>query len=326
MLRFAVTWIDLTPSIRYDLRPIRAGARVHPAIKVQFDWEQEVAVKFLANTEKQKLEAKKLVKLEKHANIVKIMDTGEYPGEPSRIYLVMERCLQNMSEYVGRSEFMLPKAMSFFQQSLSAVEFIHIKSIIHFDLKPTNILIASDMWTIKISNFKISKDIFDDRSVVTISDHGGETGYNAPEVYRKDTHIGYKADVYSLALCGYYIFTHGKHPFGDIANERPVKIKSNSNPDLSHAPSFLLVRTDGTADGKVHDKIRESREAGRRNQLVNLFTRMLLHDPKMRPTACEIQKDEFLQGKFYSSLCPSMIMRYLSVNHSLLLSVNKIVM
>ncbi|KAK2965648.1 hypothetical protein RJ640_000417 [Escallonia rubra] len=80
------------------------------------------------------------------------------------------------------------------------LEYLHSQcdpNIIHFDIKPQNILLNGD-FSVKISDFGLAKLIDRDQSqVLTVLK--GTPGYMAPELY-KGTNVSVKADVYSFGI------------------------------------------------------------------------------------------------------------------------------
>lgn len=83
------------------------------------------------------------------------------------------------------------------------IEYLHQgcdRRIIHFDIKPHNILLDHD-FTPKISDFGLAKSHDRDRSIVTITEGKGTIGYIAPEVfYDNSRHASHKSDVYSYGM------------------------------------------------------------------------------------------------------------------------------
>ncbi|XP_031490442.1 rust resistance kinase Lr10-like [Nymphaea colorata] len=78
------------------------------------------------------------------------------------------------------------------------IEYLHQgcdRRIIHFDIKPHNILLNSD-FTPKISDFWLAKSFCKERNSVTITEGKGTIGYIAPElVYGNSKHVSHKTDV-----------------------------------------------------------------------------------------------------------------------------------
>ncbi|KAJ9549007.1 hypothetical protein OSB04_021550 [Centaurea solstitialis] len=72
--------------------------------------------------------------------------------------------------------------------------------ILHFDIKPHNILLDQDLCP-KISDFGLAKLLPDRRSIISISCMRGTPGYIAPELFNRSFgQISHKADVYSYGM------------------------------------------------------------------------------------------------------------------------------
>ena len=102
------------------------------------------------------------------------------------------------------------KARRYFQQIISAVNYLHNKNIIHRDLKPENILIDKKNQCIKITDFGLSALIKQKNQI--LPDIAGTTDYLAPEIIKQIGYLGQSADIWS---CGVILFNcvTGKKPF-----------------------------------------------------------------------------------------------------------------
>jgi hypothetical protein len=118
-------------------------------------------------------------------------------------------------------------------------------NITHRDIKPANVMV-SDAGEYKLGDFGTARS-FDHSTLATYT--GTET-YMAPKVYKHQTYIGRKADIYSLGLMLYWLANNYTRPFIDLdriptADERaysehrrvtgePLPAPCNAGPALSH--------------------------------------------------------------------------------------------
>ncbi|MBD3560030.1 serine/threonine protein kinase, partial [Planktothrix sp. FACHB-1355] len=99
-------------------------------------------------------------------------------------------------------------------QLASILADLHKDKIIHKDIKPQNILIDSQTWSVKIIDFSIATRLY--RETATIENPNlleGTIAYISPEqTARMNRSIDYRTDFYSLGVTFYEILT-GKLPF-----------------------------------------------------------------------------------------------------------------
>ncbi|XP_062081312.1 rust resistance kinase Lr10-like [Humulus lupulus] len=83
------------------------------------------------------------------------------------------------------------------------IEYLHQdcdKRIIHFDIKPQNILLDHNFKP-KIADFGLAKLCSKDQSIVSMTTARGTIGYIAPEVFSRNFgNVSYKSDVYSFGM------------------------------------------------------------------------------------------------------------------------------
>ncbi|XP_049852529.1 cyclin-dependent kinase 6 [Schistocerca gregaria] len=124
-----------------------------------------------------------------HPNIVKLLDvcTGHRTETDLYLFLVFEHLEQDLSNYIEkcpRSGMGASLVRDIMFQTLSGVDFLHSKRVIHRDLKPQNILISSS-GTVKLADFGLAKtydfEMLLTSVVVTI-------WYRAPEVLLNSTY------------------------------------------------------------------------------------------------------------------------------------------
>jgi serine/threonine protein kinase len=152
-------------------------------------------------------EAKLLAKLE-HPNIVKALDVGQLAD--GRAYLLMEYAsgIELEGLLSARGKMSVERCLAVLRQLACAVDYVHLKGIVHGDIKPANILIdvsANDF--IKLVDFGIA-------SASTRNERRGVLGtpaYMAPEQARGDA-WGALSDVYAVAALALEMLT-GHPPY-----------------------------------------------------------------------------------------------------------------
>ena len=143
-----------------------------------------------------------------HPNIVKVYDVSF--GDLIQ-YIVMEYIdgitLKSYIESHGRVAW--KDTVSIVMQILKALQHAHDKGIIHRDVKPQNIMIASD-GTIKVTDFGIAR--FARSDYKTMTDKAiGSVHYISPEQARSEV-TDEKADIYSVGVIMYEMLS-GTLPF-----------------------------------------------------------------------------------------------------------------
>lgn len=109
------------------------------------------------------------------------------------LFIQMELCDMTYSDYLMNHESPIEQRLSYFQQILNGVKYLHEKNIIHRDLKPNNIYILNNI--IKIGDFGLSEYNNSKNEGSSI----GTTFYIAPELY-KQSRYDQKIDIYSCGI------------------------------------------------------------------------------------------------------------------------------
>ena len=233
-----------------------------------------------------------------HNNIVKIYDTGciHYEFIPSTYYIVMEYIEGESLSSLLRERGQLPidTAINIMEQICSALEYIHMKGIIHHDLKPSNILIDTQN-TIKIIDFGLSQ-MREYSQFTDLEEIIGTFAYMAPLKTDSDTKSFMESnDLYSVGIMLYQMLT-GKLPFtGDsimsimqqhlAAIPKAPSIYCKSIPAIVEKIIMKLLAKDTdyryhTACGLLHDI--NCYKRGRKSFMLGLAdTEALL--PRLRP-------------------------------------------
>lgn len=230
-------------------------------------------------------EAKALTKLQ-HPNIVFLIEYGEDTAT-KQPYLVMELVqglpLQKiLREGHERKPLFARRAIDIVQQILAALQEAHLANIVHRDLNPGNIFLATDPTTgansVKIIDFGIAREC----GTELLTQTGrmlGAPPYMAPEQcnpFSKDNVDG-RSDLYVVGIILYEMLM-GRHPLslkpGLSDKEKPIAwLKAQL---LMEPEPLAIVHPDGLAQEPI----------------IALVHRALAKDPKDRPQTAE----EFLSA------------------------------
>ncbi|WP_165403783.1 protein kinase domain-containing protein [Egicoccus halophilus] len=140
-----------------------------------------------------------------HPNAVRIYDTGR---DDELVYLVMEHVdgpsLRDVLRDHGRLDPLVVAAIG--EQVAAALGEAHAHGLVHRDVKPANILLASD-GTVKVTDFGIAKALSGaDATLTSPGTVVGTAAYVAPEQL-EDANVDARADIYALGVVLYECLT-----------------------------------------------------------------------------------------------------------------------
>ncbi|TNJ30475.1 Kinase, NEK [Giardia muris] len=190
-----------------------------------------------------------------HPNIIRCI-RGEENDLDSTYVLVMDLCCGDLREEMSRrkkanSSYSDQEVWKTIREVAAALAYLHEKRLVHRDLKPDNVLIASDGRCV-LTDFGLTKVLGDSSRMATFA---GTLPYMAPEIHQGENY-NKSVDVWALGVVGYELCT-GRLPFSNviaIAVEEPPVIEG-------------------------------------RGELAALISRMLSKDPKDRPTARDVLEE-----------------------------------
>jgi PAS domain-containing protein len=152
-------------------------------------------------------------------NEIKIMCSLNHPNivhyfycerKDNNVNLFMELCDQSLADHMmnkvsskrgaAASSGITLTATSVLRQVISAVAYLHGKSIAHRDIKPQNILLKEDK--IKLTDFGTSRQTGADEEMLGTQ---GTFRYMAPEVYRGESH-SLSCDIWSIGCLACEMF------------------------------------------------------------------------------------------------------------------------
>lgn len=225
---------------------------------------REVAVKHIAKTDEDQATATERLLREarsaariRHPNVVTVHDLVV---EESAAYIIMEYVpAENLAQVLRRGPIGPERAARIGAQVADALDAAHKLGVVHRDVKPSNILVASGDLA-KLTDFGVAR-VAGDTGLTRTGHMIGSIAYMPPEVAR-GAEATTASDLYSLGAT-LYAAVEGHAPFADD-NESSTSVA-------------MLVRL-------VTEKAPPPTKAG---ALTDLITRLLSVDPSRRPSAAQ---------------------------------------
>jgi len=160
-----------------------------------------------------------------HPNLVRVLDVGT-TQEHGLYWFVME--FLEGRDIVGAMQHgrtvPLHVVCEIFRQVLDGLRYVHLRGIVHRDVKPANIFITRDAFDpdlriIKLLDFGVARDLGDgepeDPRLIL-----GDPRYLPPEQSRPQGVVDPRSDLYALGMTFYEAVT-GHHPFEDVFGQHP---------------------------------------------------------------------------------------------------------
>jgi tRNA A-37 threonylcarbamoyl transferase component Bud32 len=194
-----------------------------------------------------------------HPGVVSVFDTGSDDGIH---YIVMELLEGRTLEEITRVEGpLLPeRAEEIAEAVCAALAAAHGQGLVHRDVKPSNIMIASD-GSVKVMDFGIARAMASDRLTQTAMTLGTAT-YFSPEQAQGEP-VDARSDLYSLGVVLFEMLT-GRPPF---EADSPVAV------------AYKHVREDPPPPSSLNDDVSPALEA--------VVLRAMAKDPAVRYQTAE---------------------------------------
>ena len=180
---------------------------------VQKSLNRTVAVKLLPQVHRNKESFAERFKREAHAlaqlnhpHIIAVHDFGETPD--GQMYYAMEFVSgMDLQHLLKRAPPEPRQILTIITQVCEALQFAHERGIVHRDIKPANILV-DERGNVKVADFGLAKVM--GQQAVDYTATGmtiGTPDYIAPEALDQSKSIDHRADIYSLGVMIYELFT-----------------------------------------------------------------------------------------------------------------------
>lgn len=163
-----------------------------------------------------------------HHNLVHVSQVGT-AEEYDVLWFAMEYLRgKDVSWFIESGTPMgIPVILEIFSQVLDALRYVHLRRIVHCDIKPSNIFVTRDshdplLRVVKLLDFGVARDLSD---LTSHNTHHimGDPRYIAPEQTIPGNYIDHRADLYALGMTFYEAIT-GHHPFEDVFGEHPRRL------------------------------------------------------------------------------------------------------
>jgi serine/threonine protein kinase len=158
-------------------------------------------------------EAEAMVALN-HSNIVQIIDKGQDQG---LYYFAMEFVEgPSLKDLLKQESMSMDLLFDICVQVADGLAYAHKKGIVHRDIKPANILYEKTTGLAKVADFGIARVTNKEMDMITLTAQNvgmGTMNYMAPEQKTDAKAVDHRADIYSLGVMIYEMFT-GKLPLG----------------------------------------------------------------------------------------------------------------
>lgn len=146
-----------------------------------------------------------------HPNIVTIYDVGDFEGAP---YIMMELLDgQTLGDLLlQNTQFAMEDVMQIAIVLADALDYAHSKGVVHRDMKPDNIVVSTDLQSVKVADFGIARlETTSDSESTQVGMMLGTPRYMSPE-QASGAAVDGRSDLFAVGVILYEMIT-GKKAF-----------------------------------------------------------------------------------------------------------------
>lgn len=168
-----------------------------------------------------------------HPGIVTVYDTGEDEDGPFIVLELVEG--ETLADLLSREGSLdVPATVAIVRQIADALDYAHGEGVIHRDVKPANLIVASD-GKVQLTDFGIARSADDPTTMTKPGAVVGTLAYLAPEVIEGSA-ITPASDIYSLGAVTYEMLT-GDAPFrAENVGALVTAIRTGNAPAMEGVP------------------------------------------------------------------------------------------
>jgi serine/threonine protein kinase len=160
-----------------------------------------------------------------HPNLVRVLEVGH--SEKFQWFAMEYLRGNDVGHVLARRRYISFRVLvDIFSQTLDALNYIHVRSIAHCDVKPENIFITRDAYDrrlviVKLIDFGIARDL--DGPLELHTHITGDPRYMAPEQAIINGRMDHRCDLYALGVTFYEVVTT-RHPVEEHFDLSPGKL------------------------------------------------------------------------------------------------------
>ena len=273
------------------LKPLGQGGQASVYLGKINELDKYVAVKHYQKDINQEEEIERIkneiMRLKKlnHSNIVFYYDLDiETVGNICNIYIIMEYLETNLEDFLdwyrmeNTIKYLPLDLVSYITRNiLQGLVYLHQNKIINRDLKPANILLNRDLSEVKITDFGISTNVKQSKTLIQRTSGVGTYIYRSPE-FAFGKPYGYDCDIWSLGCIVFEL----------VGGMRPHELVEDGSFGFGIAQFSSPLET---ADDDVLDIIYD-----RKNRvLLDFLQKCWRGNNKYRPDAKELLNHKFVE-------------------------------